>query len=265
MTKRAEEAKADYLAGLSYKEIAERYNVSQSTVRNWKSRNHWDEDKLIIPSATKNATLSEKVAAKRDKSETKRNFVTENKNDELTDKQKLFCAYYMQRFNATWAYHKVYGSSWETARTQGSVFLTKPNIKQELDRLKRLNEEQLHATQFDITRKLLQMAFADLGDYVHFGSESAFDDEGNEYQRSYVYFNEQSEVDTSQIKEVHIGQNGPEIKLHDQLKALELLYKMLPEPSGHSLETDSMIAAIKDGFDQLKGSQKTNGIAEKQG
>ncbi|WP_282804061.1 terminase small subunit [Secundilactobacillus kimchicus] len=135
----------------------------------------------------------------------------------------------------------MYGSSWETARTQGSVFLTNPNnIKQELDRLKKLNEEQLHATQLDVTRKVLEMAFADLGNYVHFGSKTAVDDDGHEYQRSYVYFSEQDEVDTSQIKKIHIGQNDPEIKLNDWLKALELLYKMLPEPTGHSVETDNM-------------------------
>lgn len=36
----------DYKAGLSYKEIAEKHNVSESTVKSWASR-HWNNDKRI--------------------------------------------------------------------------------------------------------------------------------------------------------------------------------------------------------------------------
>ena len=36
----------DYKAGLSYKEIAEKHNVSESTVKSWASR-HWNNDKKI--------------------------------------------------------------------------------------------------------------------------------------------------------------------------------------------------------------------------
>lgn len=39
-----EKAFADYLAGLKYKEIAEKYNVSLSTVKSWKTR-HWKDTK----------------------------------------------------------------------------------------------------------------------------------------------------------------------------------------------------------------------------
>lgn len=261
MTKKSDEAKADYLAGLTYKEIAERYSVSVGTVRAWKSRYKWDgksESQVSATNATQHAT----------ESATKRNSVAMQETldaTELTEKQKLFCLYYMQRFNAGWAYHKVYGVDWNTARAAGSRLLTNVKVKQELDRLKRLNEEQLHATQLDVTRKVLEIAFSDLGDYVHFGSKPTLDDHGHEYQRSYVYFSEQDEVDTSQIKEIHIGQNGPEIKLNDRLKALELLYKMLPEPVGQSAENDSMIEAIKEGINRLKGGQDDNGIAEKEG
>jgi len=92
VTKRADEAKADYLAGLSYKEIAERYNVSQSTVRNWKSRNHWDEDKKTVSNATDNATKEQNIATKRDKNATEELLRNDADSKNLTDKQKLFCA-----------------------------------------------------------------------------------------------------------------------------------------------------------------------------
>ena len=36
-----EEAKADYLAGMKYKDIAKKYDVSLNTVKSWKTRNKW--------------------------------------------------------------------------------------------------------------------------------------------------------------------------------------------------------------------------------
>lgn len=41
-----DKALIDYKAGLSYKEIAEKHNVSESTVKSWASR-HWNNDKKI--------------------------------------------------------------------------------------------------------------------------------------------------------------------------------------------------------------------------
>ncbi|WP_234781184.1 RNA polymerase sigma factor, partial [Fructobacillus fructosus] len=41
MTKR-DEAKQDYLAGMKYKEIAEKYGVTLNTVKSWKTR-HWNK------------------------------------------------------------------------------------------------------------------------------------------------------------------------------------------------------------------------------
>ena len=41
-----DKALEDYKAGLSYKEIADKHNVSESTVKSWASR-HWNNDKKI--------------------------------------------------------------------------------------------------------------------------------------------------------------------------------------------------------------------------
>ncbi|MHB9953448.1 terminase small subunit [Ligilactobacillus murinus] len=37
-------------------------------------------------------------------------------NDELKDRQKAFCLYYLQRYNATWTYQKAYGADYGTAK-----------------------------------------------------------------------------------------------------------------------------------------------------
>lgn len=39
-----DEAKIDYLGGMKYKEIAEKYNVSINTVKSWKQRHRWSRD-----------------------------------------------------------------------------------------------------------------------------------------------------------------------------------------------------------------------------
>lgn len=53
-------------------------------------------------------------------------------NPELTDKQRLFCIYYVRCFNATKAYQKVYKCSYETAMVEGSKCLRKPKIKKQV-------------------------------------------------------------------------------------------------------------------------------------
>ena len=41
---RIEDAEKDYLSGMKYKDIAEKYGMSLNTVKSWKSRNGWQRD-----------------------------------------------------------------------------------------------------------------------------------------------------------------------------------------------------------------------------
>lgn len=59
--KKYELAKDDYEKGLKYREIAEKYGVSISTVKSWKSR-YWSKEKV----ATKNATIPNNKGAPED-------------------------------------------------------------------------------------------------------------------------------------------------------------------------------------------------------
>ena len=89
-----EEAKADYLAGMKYKDIAKKYDVSLNTVKSWKTRNKWQR---------KNATKKKSVHTK-EKVAPSLPIPDLPDSDELNDRQKAFCLYYLQRYNATWAY-----------------------------------------------------------------------------------------------------------------------------------------------------------------
>ncbi|WP_404327480.1 terminase small subunit [Companilactobacillus paralimentarius] len=57
-------------------------------------------------------------------------------NGELNDKQKLFCLFYLQRFNATWAYQKAYEVGYESAMVNGSKMLRNTKVKKQLSILK---------------------------------------------------------------------------------------------------------------------------------
>ena len=54
--------------------------------------------------------------------------------DELNDKQKAFCLYYLQRYNATWAYQKAYGGSYDAARANSPTMKENDSIKNALIR-----------------------------------------------------------------------------------------------------------------------------------
>ena len=158
---------------------------------------------------------------------------------ELTDKQRLFCIKYIRCFNATKAYQKAYGVDYDTAMAAGPRMLGNVRVKNEIQRLKqtRLNRELLDES--DIFQKYMDIAFADITDYVQFGRENipvmgpfgpieAKDRKTGKKKTltkevNVVRFRESSEVDGTLISEVKQGKDGASIKLADRMKALEWL------------------------------------------
>ena len=230
---RIEQAKELYLQGKKLIEIADQLNLPEGTVRRWKSTHKWDSER-----SDKNSERSEKKKVKKKKPvEREVNQVIEN--PELTDKQRLFCVLYARCFNATKAYQKAYGCTYETAMANGSETLRKTKIQNEIRRLKqeRLNREFL--SESDIFQKYMDIAFADLTDYVEFGTEEEpvmamygpvkVEDPktGKKKQLTQtvnvVHFKKSSEVDGTILSEVKHGRNGSSIKLADRMKALQWL------------------------------------------
>lgn len=231
--KRIEQAKELYLQGKKLIEIANQLNLPEGTVRRWKSTHKWDSER-----SDKNSERSEKKKVKKKKPvERGVNQVIEN--PELTDKQRLFCVLYARCFNATKAYQKAYGCTYETAMANGSETLRKTKIQNEIRRLKqeRLNREFL--SESDIFQKYMDIAFADLTDYVEFGTEEepvmamygpvkVEDPETGKKKQltqtvNVVRFKKSSEVDGTILSEVKHGRNGSSIKLADRMKALQWL------------------------------------------
>lgn len=77
-----EQAEKDYMAGIKYKDIAAKYDVSINTVKSWKNRHGWHRG-----SSKKDASPPKRVHTKPEKGAHKK----EDTSDKLTPSQELFC------------------------------------------------------------------------------------------------------------------------------------------------------------------------------
>ena len=179
--------------------------------------------------------------------------VTENKN--LTSKQQKFCLLYIRLFNATKAYQKAYESSYSTAMVEGCKLLRNPKIQTEIQKLKqgRLTRELLDES--DIVQKYIDIAFADVTDFVTFGQEevpvmamygpvTVRDEETGEKVPltktvNVVRAKSSDEVDGTILAEVSQGKDGFKLKLADRMKALKWLANHM------DLATDEQRARIE--------------------
>ena len=262
---RIEQAKAMYREGRKLVEIASRLKLPEGTVRRWKSTYKWGSER------SDNSERSEKKANVRKE---KRKVVAEEvkqvmENPDLTDKQRLFCLHYVRCFNATKAYQKAYGCAYDVANAEGYKLLVNPCVKEEIMRLKqnRLNREMLD--EHDIFQKYMDIAFADITDFVEFGREEvqvmgAFgpveieDQETGEKvplmkEINSVRFRESVRVDGTLITEVKQGKDGASIKLADRMRALDWI-------AGHmdlaSEEQKARIAQLRAQTDKLTGNNQ---------
>ena len=213
-------AESDYVAGMKYKDIAAKYGVSMNTVKSWKKRYAWSRNKktgCIQQGCTQNKKgAHKKEAVAEDVSQVVIN-------DELTDQQQLFCLYQSRMFNYTKAYMKAYpGCTYASAAVLGSRLMKNQLIRETIEQLKQnhMNREMLK--QEDIFQKYMDIAFADMNDYMSFGQEEIETDYGPRMINS-VRLKESDQVDGTLITEVKQGRDGVSVKLADRMKAIDWL------------------------------------------
>lgn len=240
--KKWEEAEKDYLLGMKYKDIAAKYDVSVNTVKSWRSRHSWSRN---APTKKGVHPKSKKVAPK---------IIDDlEENSDLTEKQKLFCLLYLQRFNATWAYQEAYKCNYSTARSEGAKTLANPNIRIQLTQLKKQISSDLYFDVNDIIKEYIQQAKSDVTDVIDFktvkkyqwykvrvdtgkyvDSSGHFDwvpkidpDTGEQefYYENLVTLHDSNEIDTSNIKSVKIDKGEAVVEMYDKQKALDTLMK----------------------------------------
>jgi len=249
---RVEQAKTLYQQGKKLVEISAQLGVPEGTVRRWKHTYGWDGER--------SEKKSERSKKKNERSERVKKAVAEEverviENPNLTDKQRLFCLHYVRCFNATKAYQKAYGCGYETAGSNGYALLQNTAIIAEIQRLKqaRLNRELLDES--DIFQKYMDIAFADITDYVEFGREEvqvmgAFGPVLQEDEETgkkipvtkvvnTVRFRESGEVDGTIVTEVKQYQaGGPDESAGMAGGAYGLSHTRTEEPNGASESPD---------------------------
>ncbi|EOU1669118.1 phage portal protein [Clostridium perfringens] len=218
----------DYDGNITNREIADMLDENEKTISNWKCRDKWN----VVLQKNECSTTNKKVQKNTDNNIKKEPIAEEVKevlgNTELTDKQRLFCIYYIKYFNATKAYQKAYNSSYIVANSEGYKLLVNPCIKSEIEKLKQHKLNQAMLSEEDIFQRYMDIAFSDITDYVNFGKreiEVSKDEDDNPVmiEVNYVDFKDSNEVDGTIISEISQGKNGVSIKLHDKMKALQWL------------------------------------------
>ncbi|HAT4111133.1 terminase small subunit [Clostridium perfringens] len=227
-------------------DIAKELNIKDSQIRKWKSQDNWDEKlKGALPINKSNVTNQNENKTNK-KKDIKEPIVEEVKevleNAELTDKQRLFCIYYINCFNAAKAYKKAYECSYESALSNGYRLMENDSIRKEIENLKRHKLNRAMISEEDIFQRYLDIAYANIGDYLKFGRRrknkwtknkdgefiAVIDpDTGQQdfYEYNFIELNESSDVDTSLLSEVKEGKDGISVKLKDGMKALDWLTK----------------------------------------
>ena len=242
-----EKAEQDYMAGMKYKDIAEKYGTTINTVKSWKKRYSWSREE--------GAHKIEKVCTQKSKGAPKKKTPIDDgtkatlQNDDLTPEQQMFCIYYSRTFNAAQSYQKAYGCSYESAIANGSRLLTNDKVRVEIKRLKEIKRQQIVAGADDIVELQMRIAFADIGNYVSFGQKEVTDIATDEtYMVSVVDLKESKNTDTQLIQEVKRGKDGVSVKLADKQKAIDWLskYFLVHPDDKYKAEFDKKRAEVSD-------------------
>ena len=142
----------------------------------------------------------------------------------ITPKQMRFVDEYLVDLNATQAAIRA-GYSTKTAAFIGAQNLKKLQIAEEISRRQKDLQRRTEVTQERVLRELARVAFADAADYVQV--ETRIINRGEvKVPIELVVHKETAELSADQraaIASIKQGAHGVEVKLHDKIKALELL------------------------------------------
>ncbi|MGE7113933.1 terminase small subunit [Lysinibacillus sp. NPDC047702] len=282
---------------IKLKDIAEQLSVSEGTVRGWKNKDKWDERLEAESNGTfqskqpKNTERSVKKKPKRSnvKSEAESQATVQFEivqSDGLNDRQLLFCMHYVRYWNATKAYQKAYECDYRTAHANAHRMMANDGIKTEIERLKKNIADGLMLSAEAILQKYIDIAFADITDFIDFTQVTAeatettveFNPDGSKKSEKievvpYTYtkfsMHHSDEIDGTLITELSKGKDGMfKVKLSDKMAALAVLAKctnMLDDRTLARLQQEKLkadAAFARERAAQLKGKEKDTSLLQ---
>lgn len=227
------EAENDYMLGMKYKDIAAKYGVTINTVKSWKQRYGWSKTKKSVHTKEEKVCTQNKVRTEKKKNADKVPAETATEETEqdgkLTEKQYLFCLYYVKYRNKVKAYQKAYGCSYETACGHASTLWKNVEIQKEINRIIEELHQDIRIDIMDLIQQQIDIARADINDFV-------------DISKGYVAV--RKEIDGTLVKEIKDTKEGISIKLYDKQKAIDFLKNNLPDGSGE--EAADNVAALAE-------------------
>ncbi|MRX54831.1 terminase [Bacillus idriensis] len=231
---------------VTLKALAEKHDIKLGTLKSRKSRDGWSRD-----ATKKDATIKKKVATPKEKDASKNDHVIEA--EELTEKQRLFCLYYVKSFNATQSAINA-GYATMSAHVEGSRLLKNDKVSVEIRRIKQSMTDELYIEAMDVLSKYVKIAFSNITDFLTFGQKEVEvmgpfgpvkDENGNQIWKevNYVDFKDSGFVDGTIISEVKQGKDGVSIKLEDRMKAMEklsLYFDLFPDKFKRQIEEEKL-------------------------
>ena len=255
---------------ISLSDLAVKHGIKYSTMKSRNQREKWAKG-----ASTKDASKNKKDASKdaskktqdassdtKSKREPKIRIVVNNReidfeeNTDLTEKQRLFCLYYIKSYNATMSAIKA-GYAKSSAHVEGHRFLRNPKIAKEIRRLKGKAHQELFIDALDVLEVYAKIAFANIAEYTDFGQRDVpvmnmfgpvYEGKGKDKKAvlktvNFVDIKPSAEIDGTLISEVKQGKDGVSIKLHDKMKALEkleLYLDLLPDKHKRKIEEEKL-------------------------
>lgn len=150
--------------------------------------------------------------------------------EDLTPEQMLFCTYYLKYFNGTKAYAKAYDTPHHLVHSKAHKLMQNPKVAATITKLKKMQVASVNLDAQTVLQRYIDIAFADITDFVDYGTEEVdvFNDKGiktGTEERNYVRFRQGIEIDGAMVSEVALGKDGVRLKMHDKMKALDMLSK----------------------------------------
>ena len=262
---------------ISLKDLATKHGISEGTMRSRKNREKWQRSgETGTHEATRNATGNATQRTKQRATE-KKNVATQSvtpkrkskskaivnnreiefeENFDLTEKQRLFCLYYIKSYNATMSAIKA-GYAKNRAHITGSELVRNSKVGAEIRRLKGRALQELFIDALDVLEVYAKIAFANITEYTDFGQRDVpvmnmfgpvYEGEGKDKKAvlktvNFVDIKPSAEIDGTLISEVKQGKDGVSIKLYDKMKALEkleLYLDLLPDKHKRRIEDERL-------------------------
>lgn len=153
----------------------------------------------------------------------------------LSPKQERFVEEYLVDLNATQAAIRA-GYSAKTAKSQGQRLLTKADVQAEMQKARRKQQERTNITADRVLAELAAVGFARATDYATVANQEVIltDTAGL------------TDRQVAAIASVRRGRNGVEVRMHDKLRALELLGRHLGMFDGESQDNSISITLSED-------------------